>query len=145
MFNENMSEGLAVMGWLAPASQTVGTKTVGPFNTQLMRRVIFFVECGALGGTVDFKVQASATQGGTYADVSGTTVTQVTTGATNLLIVEVSETALMSAGQGPWLKGVLTIGTGASQGSVLALGGSPRYSPASDYSNVAATQTLVAN
>lgn len=142
-YNENLTEALTVLGVLAPASQAAGAGTIGPFNTKLMRRVLFDINLGALGSsaTVDFKVQASATSGGTYTDVAGTTVTQITAGATNFLRVEVRAETLGSASQGPWVKGVLTVAVAASQTSVVAYG-SATYSPGSDYNVVTPAQTI---
>lgn len=146
MYNERLTEALAVLAQLAPANQTAAAHAVGPFSIAEFGRVIFLINVGVLGSsaTVDFKVQASATSGGTYADVSGTSITQITSGATNFVTVEVTREALMASSQGPYIKGVLTVGTAASQAGVVALGAEPRYGPASDFNVVTPTQQLVA-
>jgi hypothetical protein len=142
-YNENLTEGLAVLGQLAPANQSTSAKAIGPFNTKYFRRVIFDINLGVLGSsaTIDFKVQAAATSGGTYTDVTGTAITQITAGATNFVRVEVRAETLGGASQGPFIKGVLTPGTAASQASVVAYGVAG-YSPASDYNVVTPTQTI---
>ncbi len=131
-YNENMSEGLVVLATLPSASQTTGAKAVGPFTITL-----------GSSATIDFQIQSSATQGGSYVLVPGTAITQITAGASNLVLVELKMETLAILGVGPWIKGVLTPGTAASQGSVIALG-SPKYSPGSDYNVVTPAQILVA-
>jgi hypothetical protein len=123
-YNENLTEGLAVLGQLAPANQSTSAKAIGPFNTKYFRRVIFDINLGVLGSsaTIDFKVQAAATSGGTYTDVTGTAITQITAGATNFVRVEVRAETLGGA-------------------SVVAYGVAG-YSPASDYNVVTPTQTI---
>ncbi len=144
-YNENMSEGLVVLATLPSASQTTGAKAVGPFTIKSMNRVLFIIDVGTLGSsaTIDFQIQSSATQGGSYVLVPGTAITQITAGASNLVLVELKMETLAILGVGPWIKGVLTPGTAASQGSVIALG-SPKYSPGSDYNVVTPAQILVA-
>lgn len=145
MINEYITEAMAVLAQLASANQTAAAHAVGPFNTQVCRQVLFIVDLGALGAsaTVDFKVQASATQAGTYADVANSSITQITAGATNLVLVLVRHETLAAAGVGPWIKGVLTVGTAASQAGVVALGFDTRFKPGSDYNLVTPAQTLV--
>ena len=145
-YNENMTEALAVLGQLASAVQTVAAHAIGPFNMANFRKVLFIVDLGALGtsATVDFKVQAEPTNGGTATDITGAAITQITAGATSLLLVEVRAETVEALGLGPWIKGVLTVGVAASAASVVALGAIARYKPESDYNVVAPTQVVVA-
>ena len=101
---------------------------------------------GTLGasGTVDMKLQACATSGGTYADVAGCAITQITSGAENIAQLEISAETLMNLNVGPYVKVVVTIGTAASLVSLIVEGGVARYEPAADENIAAVTQTVIA-
>lgn len=146
-YNENLSEALVLLGTLPSGAQTAGAKTVGPFTCRNLSRVLFLIDIGTLGAsaTVDFKIQASSTSGGTYADVPGTTITQITAGASNFVEVELKTETLAQTGTGvgPWIKGILTIGVATTQASVIALG-TAKTSPGSDGNLVTPAQVLVA-
>jgi hypothetical protein len=143
-YNENIGEAIAFLGVQPPASLAVGTHIVGPFSMGMIRRIMFLVNVGALGtsATVDFKVQACATQGGTYADVTGTSITQITSGAKNFATVEAKSESLSNNSQGPWVQGLLTVGVAACLVSVECIG-SPSYAPASFYNVVTPVQAVV--
>ena len=145
-YNESLSEGLAVLGQLAPVSHTT-TKTIGPFSTAGFHKVLFILNVGVIGssGTIDFKVQASETSGGTYSDVTGSAITQITSGATNLVLVEVRAETLGGATShagGPFIKGVQVNAVAASLCSCVALGVYSYY-PSSDKNAVTPTQVIV--
>lgn len=142
-YNQNLSEVLAVLGQVKPSSLNT-TTTIGPFNTAGFYRVLFVLNIGTLGssGTVDFSVYGEPTNGGAATQITGSAITQITTGASNIVLVEVRCETLASQGIGPWLKGTLITGTAASLVSVVVLG-DYCYDPSSDHNVVAPTQVLV--
>lgn len=143
-YNRNLSESLCVIGLVAPSAQAAGAASTAAINTKLYRRILFIVQAGTPGasGTIDFKVQACATSGGAYADIpnSATSITQLTAAGTAL--VEVKAESLQSAGIGPFIKGVCTVGTATSPTAVIALGSSARYEPGSD-NNISGTAAAI--
>jgi hypothetical protein len=143
-YNENITEALAVLGQLAPSSLSAAAHTVGPFNTKLFRRIVAIVNIGALGSSATVDVQFKAiNSSSSYVAVTGTTITQITTGSTNLVLVELRAETLAAQNLGPNVELVITVGTAASQVSAVVLG-TAGYYPSSDYNVVTPTQTLVA-
>ena len=133
-YNENISEALAVVGQIAPQS-TSTTVTTAAFNSAGFFRVMAILNLGTLGSsaTVNAHFTASATSGGSYATITGTTITQITSGSTNLVLVEIKAESLAGASIGPWLKFSVTVGTAASLVSAVVVGSycySPRPRPA---------------
>ena len=143
-YYENHTEAAAVLAVLPPQSAAAGVVTVGPFTSVNAMRTLFMINIGALGGagTVNAKVQASATSGGAYTDVAGTAITAVSAGASNLVFIEVRAETLAAAGQGPYLKLVVTIGVNAVLVSAVALSMATHYAPGAGYSIVAPAQIL---
>jgi hypothetical protein len=130
-YNENVSEALAILGQIAPVSAETTTYTAD-FNSAGFFRIMAILNVGVLGSsaTVDAGFKASATIAGTYATVTGTTITQITAGATNLVLVELKAESLAGLGVGPCLKFYVTTGTAASLISAVVVG-SYCYSPSS--------------
>lgn len=146
-YNRNLTESLVVLGTVKPQAAAAGTYTAGPFNLLFARRIVGRIHVGALGtsGTVDAKYQASATSGGTYADVAGAAIAQVNSGAENVAQLELKGETLAGAGQGPWVKLLITVGgSTATQLSAIVEGGAAGYEPASDNNAATVTQTVVA-
>lgn len=141
-YGENITEAIAYRGRLAPVSQSTGTVTVGPVQLGQAKKVLFAIDVGSVGaaGTVDAKIQASATSGGTYADVTGGAITQVT--ATGVVFVEVKAETLSNLGVGPWVRLSITVGTNAVVLEVMIFAAPTDYSPAS-LLNGTVLQTLV--
>ena len=129
-------------------SQSVAASTVltSAVNLQKFRKVLFLIDIGTLGAsaTIDFKVQAAKTSGGTYADVASTSITQVTA-SNKTEIVEVSADHVQNTmGNGyQYLKGSLTVGTAASQASVTVLGVIGDHEPTSDNKDSSLDQVVV--
>ena len=142
---QKLSEQLAVVACIDPDAYSTGTQGSDSIDMLYHERVMFIVMVGDLGtnGTVDFKVQESA-DGSTWYDLSGKSITQLTDAGTDddkQAIVEVA-TSEMTAGR-RYLRGVLTIGTAASDAGVVAIADSSRYQPASDF-DLASVDEIVA-
>lgn len=135
----NLSEKLAVIGKLDPASQSTSEKLTDAIPIKNHRRFLFIVQVGALGssGTVDFVVKGATSSGGSYTTISGTAITQLTQAGSDdnkIVLVEVSAEAIGNLGLGyTHIKGSLTPGTAASIANIIVLAEVPRYTPAADF------------
>lgn len=142
--NIALSENLALVGVIAPAVATPATYQTAAINTALQGRVVFLVNVGTVagGGTLDFKIQASATSGGSYADVASTSITQITA-SNKQAKCEIRAETLQSLGIGPYIKGTAIVGTANVTFDVVALGGVSHYGPNSDNDLATVTSTIL--
>lgn len=76
--NERLTEGLGLVGVVAPVSATTAVLTAAIDITKA-RKVLATCHCGVLGtsATVTFKAQGATTSGGSYTDISGASMTFV--------------------------------------------------------------------
>ncbi len=78
------------------------------------KNVSLLVECGVVGTSADCKLQCSATSGGSYGDIPGAAITQITTGPNHAMI-----DAEVPVGK-PWIQVVLvTVGSTTVSGATL--------------------------
>lgn len=148
MYNQRLSEALAVVDCIDPDAYTTGTQAGDLIDMKYHRRVIFIVMAGTLGSsaTIDFKVRGSAASGFTsVVDLTGKAITQLTQASTDSdkqAIVEV--TAEECAAQSVrYIKGLMTVGTATSDAGVVTLADFSRYSPASEL-DLASVDEIVA-
>jgi hypothetical protein len=132
-----LSERLAVVATIDPDAYATGTQGSDVIDMQNRNRVLFIVQAGALGAsaTLDFKLQGCATANGDYADIEGKAITQLTDAGTDSekqALVEITSEEAAALGY-RYIKGVMTIGTAASDAAVVALAGDLAYYPAADY------------
>jgi len=132
MFTEQMTQGLAIVGLTPPQSLSPGTDTtITNIDMSKYRRLLVIIEVGAFGAsaTVDAKLRESKTSGGTYQDISGAAITQLTAAGGNNKIATIE----LRAGQlDPGYQFVqlsLTVGTAATQVAAIALGGEAEHKP----------------
>ncbi len=147
MWNEQLTQALTILGHLPSQNLAAGTdNSITNLDLSKVRRLMFVLSIGSVGasGTVDFKLQASKTSGGTYSDISGSSITQVTAG-NKVVTVEVRDDELTAlVGQGyQYVRHNLVIGTNAVQVAVIALGGEAEYKPAKSQDIAAVTQRVV--
>lgn len=130
-YNENISEALAVVGQIAPVS-TSTTVATAAFNGAGFYRFLAILNVGALGSsaTVNAGFEASTTSGGSYTAITATEITQISTGSTNLVLVELKAETIAGLAVGPFLKFYVTVGTAASLVSAVVVG-SYSYLPSS--------------
>jgi len=137
-YTHNVSQNLAVVGKIVPASTQTTTLT-DAIDLSKYRRVLFIIQAGALGAsaTVDFSVKGCATSGGSYValDATNAAITQLTKAGTDdnkivLMEVRAEKVAALNLGY-IYIKGELITGTAASLCSVVALGAVANYQPAS--------------
>ena len=133
--SERLSEALAVVGAIDPQVLSSTTKTTDVIDASKFDSVLFIVSVGAVtsSGTIDFTVYE-----GTASGTVTTSVTSITaldwTDDNKQALVEI-DTASLSGPNYRYIKGVLVAdsATGAgTYGGVIALGGKPRFHPASD-------------
>jgi hypothetical protein len=144
-YDRNITEELAVLGQLAPQALSIGAHVVGPFRLPSMNKLFAIINVGTIGpaSTIDAQFKAAPTQSGSYVPVVGTQITQISSGLTNLVLVELRAETAGGQGVGPWFELVVTIGVAPSQVSGEVFGTSGYY-PSSDYNAVTPTQVLVA-
>lgn len=138
MYSERLSEQLAIVAAIDPDAYTTGDQNSDAVDMSKFNRAMFLVMAGTLGssGTVDFKLQWSETSGGSYSDISGKAITQLTQAGSDddkQVIVEITAEELAEVDTtARFVRGVLTIGTATSDAAMIALAGVPRQHPASD-------------
>ena len=134
--NSTFSDRVAIIGVIDPDAYTASgsyDKLTDAIDMSLWGRVAFVVTAGDIEdtGTVDFKVTECATSGGSYTDLSGKAITQLTTADDDKqAVIEVSADEVGSGMR--YLKGALKTATAASDAAVVALGLDAREEPASD-------------
>jgi hypothetical protein len=143
MITEQLSQSLSFAGTeLDPVSQGVATVNTGGVDMTKFERVLFVIMVGAVGGagTVDAKLRSSATVNGTYADISGASITQIT--ASNKIATLEIKSTQMPSGQ-PFCRMDVTVGGNAVLIAALAVGGEAHQKPASAQDIAAVTQRKV--
>lgn len=146
-FTETMKERQAV-SFVTTTTLNATSANTGGINMGILRRARAFLVCGTLTSTasIDFSLQASATQNGSYSAITGlTTLPAVTAIVTDdsLNAIEISAD-LMPAGK-PWLRAIAT--ETASQNGVVTMvlvGEDSGYKPGSDFNNATFTNNVVA-
>jgi hypothetical protein len=148
LYTERMSEALTIpAAGVHSANQSTGSS---PYDTAAiplakLRRVMFLIDVGVVGGsgTVDFKVRWCATSGGTYNDLSNTSITQITASTAYAIVEITTEQVINAQPTAKFIKGRLTIGTASSQVSVIPLGEMCRYEPASNLNDATVATPVV--
>lgn len=130
------SERAAVVGTVDPQTVANVEKLTDAVDMQKWEEVMFVLLLGDMAAeTIDFKLQESATSGGTYTDISGKAATQLAAHASNndnKQIVITLKAPELSAGM-RYVKGrAITGNTTGGPACVVALGMKPRLGPASD-------------
>lgn len=102
----------------------------------IWEETIFILLLGDMASeTIDFKLQESATSGGTYTDISGKTATQLAAHASNndnkQIVINLKAPEL-SAGMRYVKARAITGGATGGPACVVALGMKPKFGPASD-------------
>lgn len=143
---ERLSEALPIVACIDPDAYGTGSQVGDVIDMLYFERVMFIVMAGTLGvtATLDFKVQECATSGGTFTDLTGKAITQLTQAGTDSdkqAIVEVKADE-MTPGQ-RYLRGILTIGVATSDAGMVAVADTARWKPGSDL-DLASVDEIVA-
>ena len=138
MYSAKISEQLAVVATIDPDAYAAAAYNTDAVDVSKFNRVLFIVMAGELGtsATLDFKLQWATTSGGSYTDVSGKAITQLTQAGSDSdkqALVEITAEELAGINSSAqFVRGVLTIGTATSDAGVVALGGVARHGPVTD-------------
>lgn len=136
-FLTQANERCAVVGTIDPDAYSAGTELTDPIDMSKFDKVLFIVMAGTLAtnNTTDFKITASETSGGSYEDLDGHAITQLTEAGSDSdkqALIEVKAIDVLTAGK-RYIKGSLTVATAAADAAVVALGFDPNYGPAHMY------------
>lgn len=129
----------AVVDVIDPDANAAGTITGAAVDMSKYERVTFYVMAGTLGSsaTLDFKVQAATTSGGSYADVTGAAITQLTDAGTDSDKQAILEVKADHIGEGNrFIKGLLITAVATSDSGMIAIGSFARNNPPSDIASV---------
>lgn len=142
----NASQRVAVVGHIEPDAYAAAAYETDVVDMSKFERLVAFVQAGTLGtsATLDFKLQGATTSGGSYADISGAAITQLTQAGTDsdkVAVLELKAESIASTGY-RYVKGVLTVGTATSDCGAILLGFDAKYNPASDH-NLAEVDEIV--
>ena len=133
--NERISEAVACLFRIAAVSKAAGAYPLGPIQANRFTKYQARLNIGAISGgaTVDGGWYASTTSGGSYTQIPGTSLTQVTATPTNMITSEITAETIQNAGLGNFIKYQVTVGTAAVVLGAELIGGPSHYDPASDY------------
>lgn len=127
------SERWGIVGVINPGAQTAAEKLTAAIDTSLYHDLVAVVASGTMGtsATIDATFKASATSGGTYAAITGKSITQLVKASHDNKQVLVNLRCDEIPSQKRYVKFSMTPGTATSDAAVLVLG-RPRYAPATD-------------
>ena len=143
--NQKISEGLAVLATIDPASVAPSTVTTGWVDQAVFFAVMALIDVGAFGAsaTVDAKIQQAQDNAGTgVKDVTGKAITQLLAAGGNnrQAIINLKEADLDTENSFRYVRLSITVGTAATLLSATLLGGIGRYQPASNYNQAGVAQ-----
>ena len=141
------SEKLTIAGIAGP--QTIANTAVlsSALDMSKFEEALFLLCLGDMAAeTIDFKLQASATSGGTYADIPAKAITQLAASATandNKQVLINLKAEKMPTGTQFVKASAITGGATGGSACILALGLRPRFGPASDDKLASVVQTVI--
>lgn len=135
MINALPSEQQALVGIIDPDAYTAATYLTAAIDMSKFESIQAIVSVGDLGtnATVDAKLTASATSGGTYSDVTGKAITQLTQAGSDdnkQAIINLRGEELTEGLR--FVKLSMTVATATSDAGAFVMGANPRVGPASD-------------
>jgi len=138
------SERAAVVGGIVPLLRdNVAGALTDAIDMAKWHSVMFVLTVGATDTTTDFKLQESATSAGSYTDITGRAITQLSGTDDNKYAIVNLRSIQLGAGM-RFVKGSLTTGDGTTGGNtaVIAIGLEPRFPPAFDDDLAAVAQIV---
>lgn len=145
--NLKLSERVAVLATLDPASVAASTVLTAWVPAANFHRIAALIETGVLGAsaTVDAKLRQATDNAGTGAkDITGKSITQIVnaSGDNKQAMLECSADDLDGANGFAYVALSVTVGTAASIVAAQLLGVAPRFAPASAFNQAAVVQTV---
>lgn len=141
--NERASEGLAYVGFVIAPTLTTATLTAA-IDLSKARKVFGVCQAATLGtaATVTFKAQGSATSGGSYTDIAGTSATLVkATDDNKSLILDINAESVNALGLGYKFIKLSVSADVSSSVAVMAVGLCGREEPISGLLNLTSVKT----
>ncbi len=126
-----------IVNSIVPTAGSTGTAAAVAIDCTGFDRVCHVITIGAAGGasTFDYRVQESATTGGSYTDITGAALTQVAAGgASKVYAIDVPVNAAK-----PFQKAVATVGTATFANAAVAV----LYEGSGTYPKTAAIQAII--
>lgn len=144
--NQKLTEVLALLGAINPASVAPGTVTSGWVDVSLMHELVATVMVGAFGAnaTVDAKIQQATSSGGANAkDVPSKAITQLLAAGGNNRQAVINFRAQDTDTENGfhYVQLSITVGTATTQTAGL-IQGAPRYDSADAYNAASVAQVL---
>jgi hypothetical protein len=137
MYTEKLSEALAVVGAIDPDAYTAAAYLSDAVDMAKFNRILAIVMAGTLGtnATLDAELQWSDASGGTYATITGKTITQLTQAGSDddkqaVLELSAEELNLIAGSTARFVKLEVTVGTATSDMGAVVLGAAARHKPA---------------
>jgi hypothetical protein len=129
------SEACAIVSVVDPDANAAGTLAGDVIDMSKFDRIMAICMAGTLGtsATLDFKLQSSNASGGTYADITGKAITQLTQAGTDSdkqAVINLRADELPEGDRYVRVQHVTAVAT--SDSAAIVLGFSPAYAPASD-------------
>tara|TARA_R110000824_G_scaffold89623_8_gene219579 strand:+ start:150 stop:593 length:444 start_codon:yes stop_codon:yes gene_type:complete len=133
--NTLTTERAAIVGVIDPDIHTAAAYDSDEVDMSLWGSIQATVMAGTLGSsaTLDFKLQSATSSGGSFSDVTGKAITQLTQAGTDSdkqAVINLRGDELTAGHR--YVKAVMTVGTATSDGGAIILGFDARHAPASD-------------
>lgn len=148
MYNQRLSESLAVVSCIDPDAYAVGAVNGDVIDMQKHRRVLFIIMLGDFvsTGLADWVLKGDTASGGSYATtITGKSITQLTEAGNDSnkqVVVEVTAEEVAALGL-RYVRETLTFTTAGADAGTVALADFSRYSPASE-NDLASVNEIVA-
>ncbi len=149
-FTAKSCENFSILDQLSPVSQSAATVTGAACDTLYFNRMIFIIQMGVMSAssTVDAKLQSNpVASGGTWTDISGSSITQVTqavNGNNNTIKLGLNcEAVGQNSPAGRYVRLRIVVGTAATLLSYLAIGFVGRWKPENKFNEIAAVLQTV--
>jgi hypothetical protein len=145
--NVKLTEKLAVLATLDPASQSAGTVVTSWVKASDFHSIMALIQTGVLGAsaTVDAKLRQATDSSGTSAkDVANRSITQIVkaSGDNKQALIEMRTDELDSANGFNYVALSVTVGTASSIVGAALIGGNPRNSSCSGLNQAAVAQVV---
>lgn len=145
--NTKISEGLAIMGSVDPASLATGVATTAWVPVKDFFSFLALIATGVLGAgaTIDAKIQQAKDSSGTGAkDLAGKAITQVVkaSGDGKQALIDFRAQDLDTNGGYAFVRLSVTVGGSASQAAAFLFGGNARYEPVVDLGAASVVQVV---
>tara|TARA_R110000824_G_scaffold122689_2_gene280048 strand:+ start:53 stop:499 length:447 start_codon:yes stop_codon:yes gene_type:complete len=133
--NSIPTERAAIVATVDPANTGAGATDTDEVDHSQWNTTQWTLMLGTMASTstVDFKLQSASSSGGSFSDITGKAITQLTEAGSDdnkQVVINLRADELTSGDR--YVKGVVTVAAAASWASVLTLGFDARHAPASD-------------